>query len=443
MIRAVPRPAPGRRRSSPVRSPRRAVGTGRALRTGPGAAAALVVLAIAACGLLPGPATAAAAPPKLDADSWAVIDFRTGETLAGHAAKRRLPMASTTKMMTAYLVMRDLPFKMKVRAVDYHPVYGESLMGLEAGQKVSVRDLMYGLILLSGNDAAVTLAVADSGSVPAFVRKMNRTARRLGLSDTHYENPVGLDGKRQYSSARDLTRLGRILMGLPGFRPIAASRSATLRSYSPPVEIESTNHFVLDNGWAKGIKTGHTLGAGYLLVSDGRRRATELIGAVMGTPTEAAREDESVRLLDYGFSLYTKRVPIRPGRRVTAVPIRYTGDDLGLVARRPVRIGVRRGEELTTRILVPEEVTGPVRRGAPIGRAMVTVDGERIATVRLVAARPVAEATLLEKVRSRLPVILISLAILLSVIIGLYMLLRRRQSRRMEQRLKRLPRRQR
>lgn len=423
MIRALPRRAAGRSRPAPVR---------------------LLVLTLAGLllgGSLSGTGAAAAAAPKIEADSWALIDARTGETLAGHAAARRLPPASTTKMMTAYLALRDLPLNKEVRAVGYQAIPGESLMGLQAGQKVSVRDLLYGLILLSGNDAAVTLAVADSGSVPRFVRKMNRTARRLGLRDTHYEDPVGLDGEAQYSSAADLARLGRVLMDLPKFRPIASARSARLNSYGPPVEIESTNDFVLDNEWAKGIKTGHTLGAGYLLASDGRRRATELIGAVMGTESEAARDGESVRLLDYGFSLYTKRVPIRPGRKVASVPVRYTDDELGLVARRPVRIGVRKGERLVTRVLVPDEVTGPLRRGAPVGRAVVTLDGDRIAVVRLVAARAVAEATFIDKLRSWWLPALILLGIALSVILGLYMVLRNRQSEKMQERLERLPRR--
>ena len=143
----------------------------------------------------------AAAPPRLEAASWALIDARTGESLAGKAADRRLPMASTTKMMTAYLALRNLPMNEVVRAADYQGAPVESLMGLEPGQRVSVRDLLYGLILLSGNDAAVTLAEAVSGTVPRFVALMNRTAARLGLSNTSYEDPIGLDGERQYSSA--------------------------------------------------------------------------------------------------------------------------------------------------------------------------------------------------------------------------------------------------
>ena len=129
--------------------------------------------------------------------------------LASHAAHRSLPIASTTKMMTAYVALHDLPLDKVVRAAPYHPIYGESLLELRTGQRVSVRDLLYGLILRSGNDAANDLALAAAGSDARFVNEMNRHAAALGLTDTHYANPVGLDEKGNYSSAYDLTALGR------------------------------------------------------------------------------------------------------------------------------------------------------------------------------------------------------------------------------------------
>ncbi|HMU28385.1 MAG TPA: hypothetical protein PKA65_13370, partial [Solirubrobacterales bacterium] len=137
--------------------------------------------------------------PKLDAKAWIVIDARTGQPLGGHAVDRHLGMASTTKMMTGYLAVRNLTLREKVTAGKYNPDPAESLMGLEPGQVVSVRDLLYGLFMLSGNDAAVTLAKAVSGSEAKFVTLMNRTARQLGLDDTHYDNPVGLDGPSHYT----------------------------------------------------------------------------------------------------------------------------------------------------------------------------------------------------------------------------------------------------
>jgi D-alanyl-D-alanine carboxypeptidase len=132
--------------------------------------------------------------------------------LASHAANRRLPVASTTKLMTAYVAMQELPLRRIVRAAPYDAIYGESLLELDPGERVSVRDLLYGLILRSGNDAAYDLALAAAGSERAFVRQMNRRAAALGLANSHFANPIGLDEKGNYSSAYDLTALARLMV---------------------------------------------------------------------------------------------------------------------------------------------------------------------------------------------------------------------------------------
>jgi D-alanyl-D-alanine carboxypeptidase (penicillin-binding protein 5/6) len=345
-------------------------------------------------------------------------------------------MASTTKMMTAYLALERLPMNRLIASVDYQAIPGESLMGLEAGQRVSVRDLLYGLILLSGNDAAVTLARAVSGTVPRFVRLMNRTARRLGLTDTSYENPVGLDDPKQYSSARDLASLGRDLMEDPQFRRIASSRSATLHSYRPPIEIETANDFVADNGWAKGIKTGHTERAGYVLASDGRRKAAELIGAVMGAPTEAARDAETVELMDYGFSLYDKRVPVPDSRPAARVPVRFEDGELALFSPRAIRIGVRDGQRLGVVRNLPGEVEGPLEKGARIGTATVWLDGEKISSVPLLAARSVAAPSTLDRIRDVLTGSPVYVVLALLIVISVTLLARRRRERTMRSRMR-------
>ncbi len=395
--------------------------------------------AVLLAGLLAGPTVSSAAtqPPRIEAASWALIDARTGETLAQKSQNRRLPMASTTKMMTAYLALRNLSMGDVVNAADYQGAPVESLMGLEAGQKVSVRDLLYGLILLSGNDAAVTLATAVSGTVPRFVGLMNRTAQRLGLDNTSYENPIGLDGPRQYSSAADLVTLGQVLMRMPRFRPIASARTAELRSFRPPVEIETGNEFVRDNPWAVGIKTGQTNLAGYVLASDGRREATELIAAVMGTASEAARDSQTVKLMDYGFSLYEKRVPIRTARPVERIPVRFEDRDLPVVSPRPVRIGVRQGGELAVAVVLPEEVEGPIDRGQRLGTATVSLDGDEIATVPLLADRAVAEPGLVERGLEGLRSNLVYILIALFAILVLLLLLKRRKESQTRTRLAR------
>jgi len=358
----------------------------------------LAVLAVLAAGGVAG-GTAAAAP-RLDARAWALIDARTGDVLASHAAARRLPIASTTKLMTAYVALQELPLDRLVRAAPYHPIYGESLLGLKTGQRISIHDLLYGLILRSGNDAAYDLAIAAAGSERNFVRQMNLRAAALGLVDTHYANPIGLDQAGNHSSARDLTTLARRLLLIPVFGKIADSRSAKLRSLQPPRRIGTLNDLLLRAPWTTGVKTGHTFGAGYVLVGSGSRKGTELISAVIGAPTETDRDLETLRLLDYGFSRYRKRVPIHAGEELASPSIAFSGDDLPLRAARAVAVGVRPDQRLSIAVRAPREVEGPIRRGAVLGRATVYVDGLRAESVALRASRSVPKASVSDRVRS-------------------------------------------
>jgi len=347
------------------------------------------------------PAAAPAAKgPDLDARAWALVDARNGEVLASHAASRRLPIASTTKLMTAYVALKELPLGKLVHAAPYASIYGESLLELRPGQAISVRDLLYGLILRSGNDAAYDLARAAAGSERRFVGQMNRRAAALGLADTHYANPIGLDQRGNHSSAYDLAALTRRLLRIPVFARIAASRRAVLRSLRPPRRIETLNDLLMRAPWATGVKTGHTFDAAYVLVGSGRRKGVELISAVLGTQTETERDLETVRLLEYGFSRYRRRVPVRAGRALARPSIRYQGGRVPLRAVRSVAVGVRRGQRLDVAVRAPREVEGPIRRGARLGRAIVRVGGMRAATVPLRAGHAVAKASAIDRARS-------------------------------------------
>lgn len=385
-------------------------------------AAALALLAL-------GAGSAAAKAPQLDARAWALIDARSGDVLASHAARRHLPIASTTKLMTAYVAMRKLPLRRIVRAAPYSPIYGESLLGLAPGERVSVRDLLYGLILRSGNDAAYDLAVAAAGSESRFVRQMNRRAAALGLANTHYANSIGLDDAGNYSSALDLTALSRRLLRIPLFARIADSRSAVLRSLRPPRRIATRNSLLLRAPWTTGVKTGHTLGARYVLVGSGHRRGAKLISAVIGAPTETDRDLESLRLLDYGFSKYRKRVPVRAGDELASPSIAFTGDELPLRAARTLTVGVRRGQRLRVAVRAPSEVEGPIRRGAVLGRAIVSVDGLRVASAPLRAGRSVSKASPIERARSFVAghLIFTGLVVFFAILMGVAILRRRRR----------------
>ena len=388
---------------------------------------ARVVGALLSClaALLWSATVAGAAGPRVDARAWALIDARSGDVLDSHAGGRRLPIASTTKLMTAYVALRELPLDRVVRAAPYTPIYGESLLELRPGQRISVRDLLYGLILRSGNDAAYDLALAAAGSEARFVAEMNRYAAALGLADTHYANPIGLDEEGNYSSARDLATLSRRLLRVPTFARIADARSARLRSLRPPRRIETLNDLLYRATWTTGVKTGHTFGAAYVLVGAGQRQGVKLISVVIGAPTETERDLASLRLLEYGFSRYERRVPVRAGEELAEPSVRYEDEDLALRAARTVSVGLRRDQRLSLAVRAPREVEGPVRRGAALGRATVFVDGRRAAAVPLRAAHSLPGASAVDRVRSLLDSEKIPIGIALCVILVGAVMLRR------------------
>jgi serine-type D-Ala-D-Ala carboxypeptidase (penicillin-binding protein 5/6) len=394
---------------------------------------AALLLALLGCLLLP--AVAAAAAPQLQSRSWGVIDARSGDVLASHALDEQLPIASTTKLMAAYVAMKELPLDKIVRAAPYEAEYGESLMGLRAGQRISVRDLLYGLILLSGNDAAHTLAVAAAGSEDRFVAEMNRYAAALGLSHTHYANPIGLDEKGNYSSAGDLMTLTRRLLREPAFAKISDSRSAVLRSIHPRRRIESINELLQMAPWVTGVKTGHTFGALYVLVGSGQRHGISLISTVVGAWTDEERFDGNLALLEWGFSQYRQKLPIRRGQDLADPEIRYSGGQLPLRAERSLAVGVRRGQQLQVRVDAPQEVEGPLRRGAKLGRASVFVEGRKVGSVSLRAGRAVEEASAFDRARAFfadnwIPIALGAFVILMIALILRYQSFRRKEARR-------------
>lgn len=382
----------------------------------------------------PAAAKQANRPPQLESRSWGLIDARSGDVLTSHALNKPLPIASTTKLMTAYVALKDMPLDKVVRAQPYEPEYGESLMGLRTGQRISVRDLLYGLILLSGNDAAHTLAIDAAGSEKRFVAQMNRYAAALGLSHTHYANPVGLDEKGNYSSAGDLMALTRHLLREPAFAKIADSRSAVLRSVHPRRRIESINELLEMAPWVTGVKTGHTFGALYVLVGSGQKHGTSLISVVIGAWTDEERFDGNLSLLEWGFRQYRHKQPIRRGQDLANPEIRYSGGALPLRAERSLAVGVRRGQQVAVRVSAPSEVEGPLQRGKKLGRAAVFVEGRRVGGVALLAGRSVPKASAFDRARGFLADNWIPIGLGVFVILILSVILLRQVARRKEAR---------
>ena len=349
---------------------------------------------IATLGLIPA-ATAHASspkPPALEARQWILIDTSDRARLLGHEVSTSNPMASTTKLMTAYLTLHKLPLEKKLTAPPYHPIAGESLLGLEAGERMSVRDLLYGLLLPSGNDAAVTLADGVSGSEGAFVTKMNHEARVLGLDDTSYANPIGLDAPTNYTSPRDLAKLTLALRHDALFRKIVNTARTTLETGDHPRTITNRNTLLLNHPWVNGVKTGYTPAAGNVLVATATRKGVTLLSVVMGEPTEASRDSDSLALLDYGFSLYRREQAVRRGERVGSADVPNAGVRVPLVADKTVEATVRNTQHVDVSLHAPTAVEAPIHRGQRIGTATVTVEGKQIGRVAAIAARAVEPA---------------------------------------------------
>jgi D-alanyl-D-alanine carboxypeptidase (penicillin-binding protein 5/6) len=379
---------------------------------------------------LPGSAAAAGehrGPPQLEARAWVLIDGRTGETLAGHATSRSLSIASATKLMTAHLALENLPLRKQVRMAPYNAIPAESLLGVPAGTSISVRDLLYSLILESANDSAHTLAQVIGGTQQHFVLEMNRSAAALGLADTHYSNPIGLDSPGNYSSARDLATLARDLLTNSTFARIANSSSAVLHSLDPPETIGTRNTLLLRAPWVTGVKTGHTLDAGYVEVGSGRRHGVELISAVLGAPSEEQRDDESIDLLDWGFDQYRVRHPVRPSEVLASPSIHYSGGELPLRAAHPITVGLRRGQRLRTDVQAPDRVTGPIPMGKRLGRVTVVLDGRPAGSAALLASRSIPKASAFDRLRSHALVWLALLAIGAFAILLVVLAVRRRR----------------
>jgi serine-type D-Ala-D-Ala carboxypeptidase (penicillin-binding protein 5/6) len=364
----------------------------------------LAALALAA-GVAAAPEAAAAkGAPDPDARAWVLVDAADGERLAGGAISTELAIASATKLMTAYVALRELPLKRKLKAPAYQPTSPlESLAGLEAGERMSVSDLLYALLLGSANDAAVTLAEGASGTVMRFVREMNTSAAALGLTRTSYENPIGLDSAANYSSAGDLAGLTLRLRREPIFRRIVDTEHAVLKSGSRTREVNNRNTLLFEYPWITGVKTGHTVEAGDVLVASGTQKGATLVSVVLGAPSEAARDAGTLELLDYGFSLYRQRTVARKGERLASPELEYQGESLPLVAARGLEVPLRRGQRLDTSTAAPQELEGPIERGERLGKLTATIDGRGAGTVPLVAARAAEEATFLERARGQLP----------------------------------------
>jgi D-alanyl-D-alanine carboxypeptidase (penicillin-binding protein 5/6) len=358
-----------------------------------------------------------------------LVEPSSGDVLWQRSPDRRREIASTTKLMTALLVLEHSKLSDVVPAAPYRALPVESKINLRPGERLTVADLLRGLLVYSANDAAVTLATHVSGSRPAFVRLMNKRARELKLTGTHYANPVGLDDPANYSTARDLVKLTERLWRFPFFRKTVKRESVTLKSGDHPRTLKNRNLLIGRYDWINGVKTGHTQQAGWVLVGAGRRKGVQLFSAVLGAPNDDARDADTLNLLREGFTHYHRVTAIERGDiQADTVPIRYRrGAVLQLMAGRTYSRVVHdnEGNPFTTRVIsAPSEVQGPLRRGQPLGLIEVRSHGKRVATVPLVAANSVPKADFGQRTKEWFthPLAIVLLA---AVLLGTVLLARR------------------
>jgi len=351
-----------------------------------------LVLAFAVAHAAPAGA-ASATIPGAGARTATLIEAGSGEQLYGRSANSREAIASATKLMTALVTLEHVPRLGEMFTQNgYRSAAEDSQIGLVPGERMSVHDLMIALMLPSADDAAEDLAFnVGHGSIARFVGMMNARARQLGLVHTHYSTPIGLDTPGNYSSASDLAKLADYLLRTsPFFKRVVALKSAVLHTGDRVRTVVNRNDLVARVPWINGVKTGHTLQAGYVLVGSGTKNGMTLISAVIGTPDEAVRDASTLSLLNYGFANYALRTPVHKGQ-VLARPAVKGRDKLHapLVAGATFEHVFARAARVRLRVNAPTQLTGPIGRHTRVGTVVVLSRGKVVKRVPLVVAKAV------------------------------------------------------
>ena len=331
---------------------------------------------------------ALASGPQIGGRAYLVENATTGDVVLAKNARLRVPIASITKLMTVLVTLEHARLADIVTVSGAAAAEGESTISLSPGEQLTVRELVQAALIQSANDAAVALAdYVGGGSRSRFVAMMNAKAQELGLTDTRFANPDGLDAAGHYSSARDVTRLARVAMRNPVVRKIVRTTNTTI---SGGRTLETWNDLLYTFPGLLGVKTGHTNGAGWSEVAAVRGPGFVVYATLLGEPTRVGRNDDLARLLALGISSF-RRLPIVEARRTYATAtLPYGKGRLPIVAtRRELRV-VRLGKPLVERVVAASAVSLPVEKGQRLGEVRVYRRGRLIASSPLVASRAVA-----------------------------------------------------
>ncbi len=336
-------------------------------------------------------------PPQVAASGHLLIDFDSELAISQDNADKRLEPASLTKIMTAYAVFRELRAGNLSRddmvlVSEKAWKTGGSRMFIEVGKQVSVDDLIQGMIIQSGNDACVALAEHIAGSEEAFAGLMNEHSTRLGMSDTHFTNATGLPHADHYTTPADIIKVTKAtIQEFPEFYKLYAKKEFTYND----IRQHNRNKLLWRDESVDGVKTGHTEAAGYCLVSSAIRADMRLLVVVMGTASEEARAKESLSLLNYGFRFYETHKLYGAGDSVrTARVWKGASENIQLGLQDDLAITVPRGryDELDATTRINQLIEAPVSLGQTLGRIIITLDGEELVSMPLVALEEIEES---------------------------------------------------
>jgi serine-type D-Ala-D-Ala carboxypeptidase (penicillin-binding protein 5/6) len=342
-----------------------------------------------------GSAAAAEDPPSIRAKA-AILADSDGNFLFAENADRRTAMASITKIMTALVTLERARPKAMVTIGAAAPEVGESTFNLQPGERLRVRELLKAALVQSANDAAYALAnYVGNGKVTRFVRLMNKRAAELGLENTHYVRPDGLDTKGHYSTARDTLTLAREAMESRIFRDIVRTKSGVVAGR----QLYVWNDLLRLYPGTIGIKTGHTDRAGWSEVAAARRQGVTLYAVLLGGPTRGRRNADLRGLLDWGFDHYGSVRVITRGRAYATARAPFSGQSIELMPETSARATVFLGRPLVERVVAPSQIEPPVGLGDPVGEVRIYDGDTLIARRPLVATQAVAERGLARRLR--------------------------------------------
>lgn len=338
-------------------------------------------------------------PPQVAGSAYLLVDADSGHIIVEQNADQALAPASLTKLMTSYVLYHELA-EGRVSEADQvlisreawaqNPIFaGSSLMWIEAGKRVSLADLNRGLVISSGNDAAVAIAEHLAGSESAFADMMNSHARALGMTGTHFVNSHGLPDADHYTTARDLAVLSNALINrFPDDYALYKEHDFTYNN----IRQYNRNSLLTQNPSVDGLKTGYTEDAGYCLVASAKRDGMRLISVVLGASSKRGRATETRKLLNYGFRFYETHDLYQPGQELSQAQVwKGLQKQVGLGIEEQIYLTIPRGrhEDLKAVIEVQETIVAPVEVGQSFGELSVSLDGQVVMVTRLVATSSV------------------------------------------------------